>query len=71
VGHAKLPLNAGRMPGAADGSGARRRYRRQNNSGPRRKRWIVAINKDGGLVVADDVGNTIWRITPAGATAGN
>jgi glucose/arabinose dehydrogenase len=27
----------------------------------------VAIDKDGALLVADDVGNTVWRVTPAGA----
>lgn len=27
----------------------------------------VAIDKSGALLVADDVGNTIWRVTPAGA----
>ena len=26
----------------------------------------VAIDKAGALLVADDVGNTIWRVTPAG-----
>jgi glucose/arabinose dehydrogenase len=32
----------------------------------------VAIDKEGALLVADDVGNTVWRVTPAGAkTAGN
>ena len=25
----------------------------------------VAIAKDGAILVADDVGNTVWRITPA------
>jgi glucose/arabinose dehydrogenase len=29
----------------------------------------VAIAKDGALLVADDVGNVIWRVTPA-TTAG-
>jgi glucose/arabinose dehydrogenase len=29
----------------------------------------VAIDKAGGLLVADDVGNTIWRVTPATQTA--
>jgi glucose/arabinose dehydrogenase len=27
----------------------------------------VAIDKSGALLVADDVGNTIWRVTPAAA----
>ena len=27
----------------------------------------VAVDRNGGLLVADDVGNTIWRVTPAGA----
>jgi hypothetical protein len=32
----------------------------------------VAIDKEGALLVADDVGNTVWRVTPAGdKTAGN
>jgi glucose/arabinose dehydrogenase len=26
----------------------------------------VAVDKQGALLVADDVGNTIWRVTPAG-----
>ena len=25
----------------------------------------VAVEKSGALVVADDVGNTVWRVTPA------
>jgi glucose/arabinose dehydrogenase len=29
----------------------------------------VAIDKTGALLVADDVGNTVWRVTPATATA--
>ncbi len=29
----------------------------------------VAIDKAGALLVADDVGNTIWRVTPAGGGA--
>jgi len=29
----------------------------------------VASDKTGALLVADDVGNTIWRVTPAGAGA--
>lgn len=28
----------------------------------------VAIAGDGALLVADDVGNTIWRVTPSGQT---
>jgi glucose/arabinose dehydrogenase len=31
----------------------------------------VAIDKSGALLVADDVGNTIWRVTPAEHTAQN
>ena len=30
----------------------------------------VAMAKDGALLVADDVGNTIWRVTPSGQTIG-
>ena len=29
----------------------------------------VAIDKTGALLVADDVGNTVWRVTPAAARA--
>ena len=29
----------------------------------------VAIDKAGALLVADDVGNTVWRLTPAAQTA--
>jgi len=29
----------------------------------------VAIGGDGALLVADDVGNTIWRVTPSWRTA--
>jgi glucose/arabinose dehydrogenase len=29
----------------------------------------VAVDKTGGLLVADDVGNTIWRVIPRGASA--
>ena len=29
----------------------------------------VAIDKAGALLVADDVGNTVWRLTPASHTA--
>ena len=28
----------------------------------------VAIAKDGSLLVADDVGNTVWRVSGAGGT---
>jgi glucose/arabinose dehydrogenase len=31
----------------------------------------VAIDKSGALLVADDVGNTVWRVTPAEHTARN
>ena len=30
----------------------------------------VAIDRTGALLIADDVGNTVWRITPDTATAG-
>jgi len=30
----------------------------------------VAMAKDGAVLVADDVGNTIWRVTPSGQTIG-
>jgi glucose/arabinose dehydrogenase len=30
----------------------------------------VALDRKGALLVADDVGNAIWRVTPAGRTAG-
>ncbi len=26
----------------------------------------VAVDKTGALLVADDVGNTVWRVSPAG-----
>jgi glucose/arabinose dehydrogenase len=29
----------------------------------------VAVDRTGGVLVADDVGNTIWRIAPAGAVS--
>ena len=29
----------------------------------------VAVDKSGALLVADDVGNTIWRVTPADKSA--
>jgi glucose/arabinose dehydrogenase len=30
----------------------------------------VAVDKQGALLVADDVGNTVWRVTPAAKSAG-
>jgi glucose/arabinose dehydrogenase len=27
----------------------------------------LAIDRSGALLIADDVGNTVWRVTPAGA----
>jgi glucose/arabinose dehydrogenase len=30
----------------------------------------VAIDRRGDLVLADDVGNTVWRVTGAAASAG-
>jgi glucose/arabinose dehydrogenase len=27
----------------------------------------VAIDKSGALLIADDVGNTVWRVTSAGS----
>ena len=29
----------------------------------------VAIDKQGALLVADDVGNKVWRVTPQAASA--
>jgi glucose/arabinose dehydrogenase len=29
----------------------------------------VAVDKSGAILVADDVGNVIWRVTSAGPTA--
>jgi len=29
----------------------------------------VQLDKQGALLVADDVGNTIWRVTPASKSA--
>ena len=31
----------------------------------------VAIGRDGALFVADDVGNTIWRVTQSAQTSGD
>src|SRR5262249_28280217 len=31
----------------------------------------VVVDKEGGLLVADDVGNVIWRLTPAGQRSGS
>jgi len=43
-----------------------------NEQGEARGRPVgVAIDKSGALLVADDVGNRIWRVAPAGTTAGN
>ena len=28
----------------------------------------VAVAKDGAILVADDVGNAVWRVAPAGGT---
>jgi glucose/arabinose dehydrogenase len=30
----------------------------------------VAIDKQGALLLADDVGNEVWRVTPAAKSAG-
>ncbi len=38
-----------------------------NDDGEARGRPVgVAIDKSGALLIADDVGNTVWRVTPAG-----
>jgi glucose/arabinose dehydrogenase len=38
-----------------------------DNDGKARGRPVgVAVDKTGALLVADDVGNTIWRVSPAG-----
>ncbi|MGB3036233.1 MAG: hypothetical protein WBF49_03060 [Methyloceanibacter sp.] len=29
----------------------------------------VAVDRTGGVLIADDVGNTIWRIAPAAAAS--
>jgi hypothetical protein len=29
----------------------------------------VALDKTGALLIADDVGNTVWRVSPAGGPA--
>jgi glucose/arabinose dehydrogenase len=40
-----------------------------NDDGEARGRPVgVAIDNNGALLVADDVGNTIWRVTPASKT---
>jgi glucose/arabinose dehydrogenase len=31
----------------------------------------VALDRSGALLVADDVGNTVWRVTPAVGPSGN
>ncbi|MEO5811725.1 MAG: sorbosone dehydrogenase family protein, partial [Rhodanobacter sp.] len=31
----------------------------------------VAVDRQGSLLVADDVGNTVWRVTPAAGSAGH
>ncbi|HUH31513.1 MAG TPA: sorbosone dehydrogenase family protein [Rhodanobacter sp.] len=31
----------------------------------------VALDRSGALLVADDVGNTVWRVTPAAGSSGN
>jgi glucose/arabinose dehydrogenase len=35
---------------------------------PGRSAW--RIDKEGALLVADDVGNTVWRVTPTAEAAG-
>jgi glucose/arabinose dehydrogenase len=30
----------------------------------------VAVDRAGALLIADDVGNTVWRVTPSTATDG-
>jgi glucose/arabinose dehydrogenase len=38
-----------------------------NGKGDARGRPVgVAVDKTGALLIADDVGNTVWRVTPAG-----
>jgi len=42
-----------------------------NAKGEARGRPVgVVVDKRGGLLVADDVGNVIWRVTPSLAPAG-
>ena len=37
-----------------------------NANGEARGRPVgVAVDKTGALLIADDVGNTVWRVTPA------
>ena len=39
-----------------------------NDRGEARGRPVgVAIDKTGALLIADDVGNTVWRVTAAGS----
>ena len=41
-----------------------------NNSGEAQGRPVgVRVDKQGALLVADDVGNTVWRVTPAAKSA--
>ena len=52
--------------GRPAGSGGRRARRLLSADGKARGRPVgVAIDKSGALLVADDVGNTIWRVTRA------
>lgn len=61
-----VPFANGRPAGAAEDvlSGF------LDNDGRARGRPVgVTIDGRGALLVADDIGNTVWRVTPAGATA--
>ncbi len=35
---------------------------------PAGARSAVAVDRTGALIVADDVGNTVWRVTSSAAT---
>ena len=67
----RTPLNGYKVvfvpfsDGKAERPGARCRYRipRYRQSRPR-KASRLAVDRSGGLLIADDVGNTVWRCHP-------
>lgn len=61
-----MPFNGGRPSGMAQDviTGF------LNEKGEARGRPVgVAVDKSGALLIADDVGNTVWRVTAAGPGA--
>ena len=62
-----VPFTNGKPSGPADRRA--HRFRQRQGRSARAARSGVAMDQTGALLVADDVGNTIWRVTQSAQTS--